>query len=345
MALKVLILGVNGFIGSSLTEYILKHKDWEVYGMDMASDKLDQCLGHDRFRFVEGDITINAEWIEYHVKKCDVAIPLVAIATPATYVLDPLRVFELDFEANLDIVRKCAQYRKRVVFPSTSEVYGMCTDAEFNEETSNLILGPINKPRWIYSCSKQLMDRVIHAYGMKHGLKYTLFRPFNFIGPKLDNILEPKEGSSRVLTQFIGNILRGKDIQLVDGGKQCRSFTYIDDGIDALTRIIENKDGVADSRIFNIGNPNNDISIKELAETLIKLIRTYPAYAKMADAVKIVRVSSEDYYGAGYQDIQTRVPSIKNMEQYFGWKPTTDLTTALRKTLDYHLARPLQHLD
>ena len=345
MSLKVLILGVNGFIGNSLTEHILKHKDWEVYGMDMASDKLDQCLGHDRFRFVEGDITINKEWIEYHVKKCDVAIPLVAIATPATYVLDPLRVFELDFEANLDIVRKCVQYRKRVIFPSTSEVYGMCTDGSFNEETSNFVLGPINKPRWIYSCSKQLMDRVIHAYGMKHDLRYTLFRPFNWIGPKLDNILEPKEGSSRVLTQFIGNILRGKDIQLVDGGTQRRSFTYIDDGIDALIRIIENKDGAADGRIFNIGNPKNDMSIKELAETLISLIRTYPAYAKMADAVKIVTVSSGDYYGKGYQDIQTRVPAIRNAEQYLGWEPVTDLTTALRKTLDYHLARPLQLLD
>jgi nucleoside-diphosphate-sugar epimerase len=224
-------------------------------------------------------------------------------------------------------------------------VYGMCADAEFNEETSNLVLGPINKPRWIYSCSKQLLDRVIHAYGMKHGLRYTLFRPFNWIGPKLDNILEPKEGSSRVLTQFIGNILRGKDIQLVDGGTQRRSFTYIDDGIDALDRIIANKDNAADGRIFNIGNPKNDISIKELAETIIKLIRTYPAYAKMADAVKIVTVNSGDYYGAGYQDIQTRVPSIKNMEQYLGWKPTTDLTAALRKTLDYHLARPGQQLD
>jgi nucleoside-diphosphate-sugar epimerase len=345
MSLKVLILGVNGFIGNSLTEHILTQKDWEVYGMDMASDKLDQCLDHDRFRFVEGDITINKEWIEYHVRKCDVVIPLVAIATPATYVQDPLRVFELDFEANLDIVRKCVRYKKRVVFPSTSEVYGMCPDEEFDEDSSNFVLGPINKPRWIYACSKQLMDRVIHAYGMQHGLRYTLFRPFNWIGPKLDNILEPKEGSSRVLTQFIGNILRGRDIQLVDGGTQRRSFTYIDDGIDALLRILENRDGAADSRIFNIGNPENDVSIKALAETLISLIRSYPAYAKMADAVKIVAVSSGEYYGAGYQDIRTRVPSIRNAEQFLGWKPVTDLTTALRKTLDYHLARPGQQLD
>jgi nucleoside-diphosphate-sugar epimerase len=345
MRLKVLIFGVNGFIGSSLTEYILANKEWEVYGMDMAADKLDKCLGHERFHFVEGDITINKEWIEYHVRKCDVIIPLVAIATPATYVKDPLRVFELDFEANLDIVRKCVRYKKRVLFPSTSEVYGICADREFDEETSNLVLGPISKQRWIYSCSKQLMDRVIHAYGMKENLKYTLFRPFNWIGPKLDNIFEPKEGSSRVLTQFIGNILRGKDIQLVDGGAQRRSFTYIDDGIDALIRIIENRDNAADSRIFNIGNPSNDVSIRELAETLIAIIKTYPLYAKLADSVKIVSVQSSDYYGEGYQDILTRVPSIKNAEKYLGWRPTTDLKTGLRKTLDYHLSRPSQELD
>lgn len=345
MTTKVLILGVNGFIGNSLSEHILTQRDWEVYGMDMASDKLDQCLGRDRFHFVEGDITINKEWIEYHVRKCDVVIPLVAIATPSAYVRNPLRVFEMDFEANLEIVRKCVRYGKRVVFPSTSEVYGMCADRAFDEDSSTLVYGPISKPRWIYACSKQLLDRVIHAYGMQHGLRYTLFRPFNWIGPKLDNVLEPKEGSSRVLTQFIGNILRGRDIQLVNGGEQRRSFTYIDDGIDALVRIIENRDGAADGRIFNIGNPSNDISIRELAETLIRLIRTYPAYAKTADVARIVTIGSGEYYGAGYQDIRTRVPSIKNAEQYLGWKPITDLPTALRRTLDYHLARPSQRLD
>lgn len=344
MALKVLILGVNGFIGSSLTERILRDTDWEVYGMDMGTGKLDGSVGRPRFHFVEGDVTINREWIEYHVKKCDVILPLVAIATPATYVQDPLRVFELDFEANLDIVRKCVRYGKRVVFPSTSEVYGMSADPVFDEETSNLVLGPIRKVRWIYSCSKQLLDRVIAAYGQQQGLRYTLFRPFNWIGPKLDNVLEPKEGSSRVLTQFIGNILRGQDIRLVDGGAQRRSFTYIDDGTEALLRIIENKDQCAEGRIFNIGNPANDVSVRELAETLIALVKSYPEFAALADGTRLVQVSAQEYYGDGYQDVLTRVPSITNANTYLGWWPRTGLEEALRKTLDYHLGRSPQEL-
>src|SRR6059058_4869481 len=121
MSLKVLVLGVNGFIGSALTEAILKEKTWQVYGMDMGTDKLEGSLGHPQFHFVEGDITINKEWIEYHIKKCDVVLPLVAIATPAIYVQDPLRVFELDFEENLRIVRYCVKYRRGLIFPSTPE--------------------------------------------------------------------------------------------------------------------------------------------------------------------------------------------------------------------------------
>jgi nucleoside-diphosphate-sugar epimerase len=337
MSLKVLLLGANGFIGSNLSEYILRNRDWAVFAMDIQSDKLDACLGHKNFAFVEGDITINREWVEYHVKKCDVVIPLVAIATPATYVREPLRVFELDFEANLRVIRDCVRYGKRVVFPSTSEVYGMNTEREFDEETSNFVLGPVSKQRWIYACSKQLMDRVIYAYGEDGKLDYTLFRPFNWIGPKLDNIWAAKEGSSRVLTQFIGNIIRRENVQLVDGGSQRRCFLYIDDAIDALIRIIENKNGQASKRIFNIGNARNDLSIKELAELLVRMIARYPGYENIAREVKIVSVGSDEYYGKGYQDITLRVPSIRNAERHLGWQPSTDLETAVKKTLDYYL--------
>jgi nucleoside-diphosphate-sugar epimerase len=303
--------------------------------MDMATDKLGDAINHPRVHFKKGDITLDTAWVESQVKNCDVVLPLVAIANPAVYVQDPLRVFELDFEANLAVVRLCVKYKKRVLFPSTSEVYGMSPEAAFDEETTDLVLGPVNKPRWIYSCSKQMMDRVIHAYGMKGQLQYTLFRPFNWMGPRLDNILEPK--SSRAFSQFLGNILRGEDISLVDGGKQRRSFTYIDDAINALLRIIENKDGCADGRIFNIGNPANDISIRELAELLIAAVKNYPEYAERAAQVRLIDVPAAEHFGAGYQDVGARVPSIERAKQYLGWQPSTDLNTAIKKTLNYYL--------
>ena len=331
---RVLILGVNGFIGHHLSKAILQSTDWEVYGMDMQTDRIAEHLANARFRFFEGDITINREWIEYHVKKCDVVLPLVAIATPATYVREPLRVFELDFEANLPMVRAAVRYRKRLVFPSTSEVYGMCADEAFDPETSNLVMGPIGKPRWIYACAKQLMDRVIHAYGMEQGLDYTLFRPFNWIGAGLDSINTAKEGSSRVITQFLGHIVRGEPIRLVDGGAQKRAFTYIDDGIAALMKIIANPAGIASGKIYNIGNPANNYSVRELAEMMLVLARRIPEYRDNAARVTLVDTSADAYYGRGYQDVRNRVPAIDGTMRDLDWAPQGGMDDALARIFE-----------
>jgi len=330
---RILILGVNGFIGHHLSQRILATTDWEVFGMDMQADRLADVIDDRRFHFFEGDITINKEWIEYHIRKCDTVLPLVAIATPATYVKEPLRVFELDFEANLPIVRACVRHRKRLVFPSTSEVYGMSPDREFDPETSPLVYGPIAKPRWIYACAKQLMDRVIWGYGMQ-GLDFTLFRPFNWIGSGLDSIGTAKEGSSRVVTQFFGHIVRGEKIQLVDGGRQKRAFTYIDDGIDALMSIIANRGGIASGKIYNIGNPRNVFSVHELARMMVQLALEYPEYQAAARKVKIVKTTAERYYGRGYQDMQNRMPKIANTRAELGWAPRTPMREALRRIFD-----------
>jgi nucleoside-diphosphate-sugar epimerase len=345
MPLRVLILGVNGFIGSSLTRAILMRKNWEVYGMDVSAHKLEESLGHPRFKFAEGDITISEEWIEYHVKKCDAVIPLVAIANPIQYVKDPLRVFELDFEANLRVVRQCARHGKRIIFPSSSEVYGMSPDRELDETTSPLVYGPIERQRWIYACSKQLLDRVIYAYGVRDNVDYTLFRPFNWIGPKLDDVMEPKEGSSRLFTQFISNVIFKKPLQLVDGGRQRRAFTYIDDGIEALLRIIENKKGCASRQIFNLGNPRNDVSVAQLARLIIAAFRDFPEYREHMKRAKAVVVPSDRYFGRYYQDIQRRRPSIAHATRQLGWTPKVDLKQAIKLTLDYHLAHKDYRLE
>ncbi len=339
---RVLILGVNGFIGNHLTERLLRDDRYDIYGLDIGSDAISRFLDNPRFHFVEGDISIHSEWIEYHIKKCDVVLPLVAIATPIEYTRNPLRVFELDFEENLKIVRDCVKYNKRIIFPSTSEVYGMCDDKEFDEDHSRLIVGPINKQRWIYSVSKQLLDRVIWAYGAKEGLKFTLFRPFNWMGPRLDNLDAARIGSSRAITQLILNLVEGSPIKLMDGGAQKRCFTDINDGIEALFRIIENRDGLCDGQIVNIGNPTNEASIRELAEMLLESFNNHPLRDRFPPFAGFKDVESSSYYGKGYQDVEHRTPSIKNAHRLLGWQPTIEMKQTVADTLDYFLRTTVQ---
>ena len=331
---KLLILGINGFIGNQLTKKILATTNWEIYGMDLVHNKLEHSITNPRLHFTQGDITTEQKWLNQHIEKCDVILPLAAIATPAIYVTNPLQVFELDFEANLPIVRQCVQSKKHLIFPSTSEVYGLSTEQEFAEETTILMQGPINKERWIYSCAKQLMDRIIYAYGKHSALKYTLFRPFNWIGPTQDDI---HNKNLRLVPQFISNIIYGRDLQLVNGGEQRRCFTFIDDAVAALIKIIANKNDCATNNILNIGNPNNNASIREVAETMLQLAKKYPQYKNQVTKIKIVNTQADDYYGDGYQDVQNRVPAIKHAQKFLNWQPTTNLKTALEKTMDYYL--------
>ncbi|PUA47326.1 bifunctional UDP-glucuronic acid oxidase/UDP-4-amino-4-deoxy-L-arabinose formyltransferase [Pseudomonas protegens] len=333
---RVLILGVNGFIGNHLSERLLRDDKYDVYGLDIGSDAIERLRSHPNFHFVEGDISIHSEWIEYHIKKCDVVLPLVAIATPIEYTRNPLRVFELDFEENLKLVRYCVKYNKRVIFPSTSEVYGMCQDKNFDEDSSNLIVGPINKQRWIYSVSKQLLDRVIWAYGAK-GLNFTLFRPFNWMGPRLDRLDSARIGSSRAITQLILNLVEGTPIRLFDGGEQKRCFTDIADGIEALARIVDNENDCCNGQIINIGNPDNEASIRQLGEELLRQFEAHPLRGNFPPFAGFRDVESKAFYGAGYQDVEHRKPSIENAKRLLNWEPTVEMSETIGNTLDFFL--------
>lgn len=325
----VLIFGANGFIGQHLVRDVLEGKDWYVIANDLGDDNLRAFRDNPRFEFHKGTIT-NKRFVNKLVARANVVVPLAGIATPKTYITDPLRVFEIDFEANLAIVRMCVETKQRVVWPSTSEVYGMSTDREFHPDESSLVTGPINKMRWIYSTSKQMMDRVVYAYGRDRGLDFTLFRPFNWIGYGQDDIHDTS-GNPRLITQFLGNILRGEDLKLVDGGTNKRSFTYIDDAIHALISIIENKNGVATGKIYNIGNPKNNHSIREVADIAFELAHSYPHFRERIKDVRIVDTTAQKHYGEGYQDMVNRTPYIRNTQRDLEWNPEVDLRQALQR--------------
>lgn len=337
--MNLLITGINGFIGYHLLEAVLRDTDWQVQGFDLKEDNVMQFKHHPRFSMKLGDVFDEGTWMEAQVKACDVVIPLAGIAKPAYYITHPLWTFELDFEQNLKLVRLCAAHGKRVIFPSTSEVYGLSmegADREMKEDESLLVTGPIEKTRWIYSCSKQMMDRVIFAFGQEKGMPFTLFRPFNWIGPRLDTFKDAEERKARSITQFIYDVLHRGSISLVGGGDRRRSFTWIGDGVQGLLKIIANEEGKANQQIFNIGNPHNGCSIRELAQVVVEEMKTYPCFKEKAAAVKFESVSAEAYYGKSYDDMQDRVPSIRKMEEILDWHPKTTLRQAVRNTLDWY---------
>jgi nucleoside-diphosphate-sugar epimerase len=337
--MRLFIIGIGGFIGSSLVERILNHKpDWFVSGLDPNLDRLEPYGSHERLTAVSGTMASHAAWLEDQIKESDVVLPLAAIADPKLYVQDPLRVFELDFEANLAIVRLCVRHQKRLVFPSTSEVYGMSDDIPFDEDTTNLVQGPIHKERWIYSASKQLLDRVIYAYGKHEGLHYTLFRPFNWIGPYLDHVDLEHGGRGRVLVQFLGQIFRGQPLRVSGDGAQRRCFTDIDDALDALIAILENP-GKAAGRIFNIGHPGNEYSVADFAKKLLEIVCAHPEAPACVAGSNIIFEQPESVFGAGYQDVLRRVPSIEKTKRLLDWAPKVSLDTSLKKITHFHIRR------
>lgn len=331
------IFGVNGFIGHHLLNRILESTNWKVIGFDMSDSRVKSLAKHKNFKFHKGDITKDVKLIERIVKQSDTVLPLAGIATPQIYMSEPLKVFEVDFEANLPIVRMCAKYNKHLIWPSTSEVYGMSPDNVFHPDTSPLVVGPIHKSRWIYSIAKQMMDRVVWALGTHKGLKFTIFRPFNWTGIGLDDIDRKGKGSARVITQFLGNVLRGEDIVLVDGGIARRSFTYVDDCIDALMKIIENKNNVANGKIYNIGNPYNNHSIKELADQIVLHAPNYEYFNEHIHKVKVIGKTGQEHYGTGYEDMNNRVPYIENTMKDLNWEPKVNFESIVKKTFSAYV--------
>lgn len=330
--MKLLILGSDGFIGHHLSTSILnddRFNDCIIQGVDNNYLRNNKIPYNDRFNFHLLDIIKRRDKIDELIEQSDVVMPLVAIATPKVYVERPMDVFELDFEENLRIIKLCHKLGKRIIFPSTSEVYGK-GKAPFDEYETDLVYGPIKYSRWIYACSKQLLDRVIFALDQKSNFSFTLFRPFNWVGPFLDSLESSSEGSSRLITQLINDALVKQEITLVDGGHQKRCFTDVRDGVEALKLILLNPD-ITDKKIYNVGNPWNELSVREVSD---KLIKTLYERNQHTGLIQVKVKSSSEFYGSGYQDVSNRVPSINNIGNDLGWAPKYSFDESLQNILD-----------
>ena len=351
--MNILALGAGGFIGSHLTHRLLE-EGHAVTAVDIYSEKVDEILDHPRLKFLQQDIR-GADWnLDAMVEPADLVIDLIAYANPGLYIRIPVEVFSLNFLENLKIADACLRHGKRLIQYSTCEVYGRTAaslknarladpedpiHATFSEDSSEFILGPVSKHRWIYACSKQLLERVLHAYGLEFGFNYTIIRPFNFIGPKIDFLPAEGEGVPRVFSFFMEALLQGTDMKLVNGGSQRRCYTYIEDAIECSYRIVENPGGVCDREIFNVGSPYNETSIRQMAEMMREIYAAGYSDGSGTPASRIVTVTGEEFYGTGYDDSDRRIPDITKARTLLGWEPKWSFRDLLGATMDYYVRR------
>jgi UDP-apiose/xylose synthase len=332
--LKITVFGGGGFVGSHLVEYLIRN-NYEVMVVDIDPEKIpDDCQSSKNFTFIKMDICKNTDQIENIIKNSNIVFNLIAYAIPYLYIKKPLDVVDLNFFQNLKVVKKCVEHKKWLIHFSSCEVYGLLGNRNgiFSEDSSLLILGPVSKNRWIYSCAKQLLERMIYAYGEHEDFEYTIIRPFNFIGPKMDFIIKPNTGDiPRVFANFMSSLLYKEPMYIVDGGTNRRTFIYIKDAVEALGAIIKNKD-VFKNEIVNIGNPKNEISIKNLAYLMRKIYKK-----KFPDEIgpEILSISGEKYYGKEYQDSERRIPEIDKLN-YVGWKPKKNLQDTFSLSMEYY---------
>lgn len=347
---RLTILGCGGFIGSHLLDRLLARDSVSVDGWDVDARKIAGHLGHPRLRLHRKPIQDPAAFDE--LRRCvlasDAVINLAAICNPAEYNARPLEVIRGNFFDLYPVVELCSESGTWLVHFSTSEVYGRTVASylpgqsyddpelyELDEEVSPLIMGPIAHQRWTYACAKQLMERLIFAHHKERGLPFTVVRPLNFFGPRMDYIPgRDGDGVPRVLACFMTALFNGTPMKLVDGGRARRTIVSIHEAVDALLLMLDHSEQ-AMNQIFNIGNRDNEVTIADLAD---RMRRTYaritrnPAY----NDHPIEAVSSREFYGEGYEDCDRRMPKLDRARELLGWVPRRSLDEILLETMTYY---------
>ena len=293
--MKVLITGGAGFVGSHLTDAFLAQGD-EVTILDVASDlKVSHNLGNPKFRMVR-DSVLNREILESLIAWCDYVYHLAAVVGVEHYVGDPYQVLNINVNGTQMVLNVAFKLHKKVIFSSTSEVYGRNLEVPFNEDSDRL-MGSTRIDRWCYATSKAVGEHFCFAFH-KLGLPVVVLRYFNVYGPRLDQV-----DVGRVISIFLGQLMRGDPLTVIGNGEQTRCFTYVDDAIKA-TMAAANTDNAL-GRAINVGS-DREFSIKELAEIMIRL-------SGSRSTLKFV--SQESIYGPSYEDIPRRVPDVRLMKE------------------------------
>ncbi len=313
MNMIAVITGANGFIGSHLAKRLLD-EGFDVLGLDLAisMSELSSSIIEENpnYKYFSADIVEFSNQLEKAIKMSDVVFHLAASVGIPNYLNSPFKLFQVNVIGSFNIINLCLKHEKKLIFSSTSEIYGKNPNIPWDEE-SDRVLGNTHIMRWNYSTSKSTIEHLLNS--VKSDLDFKIVRYFNVYGPGQNPIF--------VVSRSIHAGMNGKDIQMYDDGIQTRCFTYIDDAIDATLRVSRLLGG---SNTFNIGN-NIEVTIKEVMDQ----------FSKHFPRSKILNIATEELYGENYEDLSRRVPSIERLKKETGWLPNTQINDGVQKFVDW----------
>ncbi len=306
--MKVLITGGAGFIGSHLADKLLA-EGHDITVIDDLSTGRYSNISHlqenSKFRLII-DTVLNTRLVEELVRETDRVFHL-ASAVGVRLIMDhPVKTIETIFRGTDVVLEFCSRYRKRVLIPSTSEVYGKGVSIPFRED-DDLLTGATDKHRWAYACAKTLDEFLALAHWKETQLPVVVVRLFNTVGPRQTGQY------GMVVPRFVSAALKNEPIEVHGDGTQSRCFGHVADVVNALTTLLETQ--ACFGQVINLGN-SEEITIHDLAKRAIELT---------SSSSEIRFVSYAEAYGEGFEDMQRRVPGLEKAERLIGYKPTRSL--------------------
>jgi len=307
---SVLLTGGAGFIGSHLVRALAP--DCDVSILDKLTRPARARLGHslpDDVEFQQGDV-LDAVDVRKAAEGKQTLIHLAAVAGIDTVIKDPIHTMDVNYEGTRNVLQAAsATGVRRVISFSTSEVYGPYV--YMAEEAGMTTVGGVGNPRWTYAVSKLAAEHYAIAFAKHSDIEVIIVRPFNIYGPG-----QVGEGA---IQSFILQALRNEDITIFGSGAQIRAWCYIDDLVSAVVKLLACD--VQEYAVFNIGNPQAAVTVRELADRIVAL----------SGSASRIRQTRRDY-----SDVLLRVPDISQAQRALGFDPSVQLDEGLTRTIAWY---------
>ena len=310
--MKYLITGGAGFIGSHVADALVVRGDSVVILDNLSTGNhhnIEHLIGNESVEFYSGSI-LDSALVDRLVAGVDHVLHLAAAVGVFNIVDKPLESLRINLHGTENVLDACQRSGKPILIASSSEIYGKNGGGPLHEDSDRIVGSPL-KSRWSYSEAKAIDESLGFFYYSELGVQVRIVRFFNTVGPR-------QVGSyGMVVPRFVYAALAGEPIEVYGSGDQSRCFCHVADAVAGLLSVIDSESTVGD--VFNIGN-NHEISIRGLAELVI---------SRLNSKSEIVSKSYEDAYGAGFEDMQRRIPDISKIKAATGWAPTRSLETII----------------